>query len=175
MWRGIFEPECVAFQGTLSGSIGDLPKTRYLFFFVSFSERRHSSASKPSLAVPPTSVFSFFPSLSKSKGGNASGSSRPASSGVLSASSLSSKLLKSPKEKLQLRGNTRPMHPIQQSRVPQARMWVWQRGPDAYLMQVELCTQSFEGRVAGHLGKGSPRGENSDTCYFFLFIISWAT
>ncbi|XP_045434927.1 ataxin-7 isoform X7 [Pipistrellus kuhlii] len=85
-------------------------------------ERRHSSASKPSLAVPPTSVFSFFPSLSKSKGSSASGSSRSASGGVLSASSLSSKLLKSPKEKLQLRGNTRPMHPIQQSRVPPARM-----------------------------------------------------
>ncbi|XP_070247024.1 ataxin-7 isoform X2 [Myotis yumanensis] len=90
--------------------------------FQSHYERRHSSASKPSLAVPPTSVFSFFPSLSKSKGGNASGSSRSASGGVLSASSLSSKLLKSPKEKLQLRGNTRPMHPIQQSRVPQARI-----------------------------------------------------
>ncbi|XP_014401613.1 PREDICTED: ataxin-7 isoform X2 [Myotis brandtii] len=90
--------------------------------FQSHYERRHSSASKPSLAVPPTSVFSFFPSLSKSKGGNASGSSRSASGSVLSASSLSSKLLKSPKEKLQLRGNTRPMHPVQQSRVPQARI-----------------------------------------------------
>ncbi|XP_045434923.1 ataxin-7 isoform X3 [Pipistrellus kuhlii] len=90
--------------------------------FQSHYERRHSSASKPSLAVPPTSVFSFFPSLSKSKGSSASGSSRSASGGVLSASSLSSKLLKSPKEKLQLRGNTRPMHPIQQSRVPPARM-----------------------------------------------------
>lgn len=87
----------------------------------SFSERRHSSSSKPSLAVPPTSVFSFFPSLSKSKGGSGSGSSRSSSGGVLSASSLSSKLLKSPKEKLQLRGN-RPMHPIQQNRVPHGRM-----------------------------------------------------
>ncbi|XP_070093376.1 ataxin-7 isoform X2 [Equus przewalskii] len=85
-------------------------------------ERRHSSSSKPSLTVPPTSVFSFFPSLSKSKGGSGSGSSRSSSGGVLSASSLSSKLLKSPKEKLQLRGNTRPMHPIQQSRVPHGRI-----------------------------------------------------
>ncbi|XP_004581646.2 ataxin-7 isoform X7 [Ochotona princeps] len=85
-------------------------------------ERRHSSSNKPSLAVPPTSVFSFFPSLSKSKGGSASGSSRSSSGGVLSASSSSSKLLKSPKEKLQLRGNTRPMHPMQQSRPPHGRI-----------------------------------------------------
>ncbi|XP_038283177.1 ataxin-7 isoform X2 [Canis lupus familiaris] len=90
--------------------------------FQSHYERRHSSSSKPSLAVPPTSVFSFFPSLSKSKGGSGSGSSRSSSGGVLSASSLSSKLLKSPKEKLQLRGNSRPMHPIQQSRVPHGRI-----------------------------------------------------
>uniref|UniRef100_A0A3Q2GVD6 Ataxin 7 n=1 Tax=Equus caballus TaxID=9796 RepID=A0A3Q2GVD6_HORSE len=90
--------------------------------FQSHYERRHSSSSKPSLTVPPTSVFSFFPSLSKSKGGSGSGSSRSSSGGVLSASSLSSKLLKSPKEKLQLRGNTRPMHPIQQSRVPHGRI-----------------------------------------------------
>lgn len=91
--------------------------------FQSHYERRHSSSNKPSLAVPPTSVFSFFPSLSKNKGGSASGSNRSSSSGgVLSASSSSSKLLKSPKEKLQLRGNTRPMHPIQQSRVPHGRM-----------------------------------------------------
>ncbi|XP_002713334.3 ataxin-7 isoform X1 [Oryctolagus cuniculus] len=91
--------------------------------FQSHYERRHSSSNKPSLAIPPTSVFSFFPSLSKNKGGSASGSNRSSSSGgVLSASSSSSKLLKSPKEKLQLRGNTRPMHPIQQSRVPHGRI-----------------------------------------------------
>ncbi|XP_057560714.1 ataxin-7 isoform X2 [Hippopotamus amphibius kiboko] len=89
--------------------------------FQSHHERRHSSSSQPSLAVPPTSVFSFFPSLSKSKGGSGSGSSRSSSGGVLSSSSLSSKLSKSPKEKLQLRGN-RPMHPIQQNRVPHARI-----------------------------------------------------
>ncbi|XP_074169334.1 ataxin-7 isoform X3 [Rhinolophus sinicus] len=90
--------------------------------FQSHYERRHSSSSKPSLAVPPTSVFSFFPSLSKSKGGSGSGGSRSSSGGVLSTSSLSSKLLKSPKEKLQLRGNSRPMHPVQQSRVPHSRI-----------------------------------------------------
>ncbi|XP_006862167.1 PREDICTED: ataxin-7 isoform X2 [Chrysochloris asiatica] len=81
-------------------------------------ERRHSSPSKTSLAVPPTSLFSCFPSLSKSKGASASGSSRCSGGGVVSASSASSKLLKSPKEKQQLRGNARPVHPIQQSRVP---------------------------------------------------------
>lgn len=122
------------FQGTLPGFHWRLAWNRVFFFFFfsspflfSFSERRHSSSSKPSLAVPPSSVFSFFPSLSKSKGGSGSGSSRSSSGGVLSTSSLSSKLLKSPKEKFQLRGNTRPMHPIQQSRVPHGRMWVWPR------------------------------------------------
>ncbi|XP_072797702.1 ataxin-7 isoform X1 [Vicugna pacos] len=89
--------------------------------FQSHYERRHSSSSKPPLAVPPTSVFSFFPSLSRSKGGSGSGGSRPSSGGVVGTSSFSSKLLKSPKEKLQLRGN-RPMHPIQQNRVPHGRI-----------------------------------------------------
>ncbi|EHB15589.1 Ataxin-7 [Heterocephalus glaber] len=84
-------------------------------------ERRHGS-SKPSLAVPPTSVFPFFPSLSKSRGASTSGSSRPSGGGLLSASSSSSRLLKSPKEKPQLRGNTRPMHPFQQSRGPHSRI-----------------------------------------------------
>ncbi|XP_012590617.1 PREDICTED: ataxin-7 [Condylura cristata] len=90
--------------------------------FQSHYERRHSSSSKPSLVVPPASVFSFFPSLSKSKGGSGSGSSRSSSGGVLSASSLSSKLLKSPKEKLQLRGNNRPMHHLHQNRVSHSRI-----------------------------------------------------
>ncbi|KAK2509126.1 hypothetical protein MC885_006444 [Smutsia gigantea] len=94
----------------------------FSFPLFSFSERRHSSSSKPSLAVPPTSVFSFFPSLSKSKGGSGSGSNRSSSGGVLSTSSLSSKLLKSPKEKLQLRGNPRPMQSFQPSRVPHGRI-----------------------------------------------------
>uniref|UniRef100_A0A8C2ULX2 Ataxin 7 n=1 Tax=Chinchilla lanigera TaxID=34839 RepID=A0A8C2ULX2_CHILA len=90
--------------------------------FQSHYERRHSSSNKPSLAVPPTSVFPFFPSLSKSKGGSASGSSRSSIGGAVSASSSSSRSLKSPKEKPQLRGNTRPMHPIQQSRGPHSRI-----------------------------------------------------
>ncbi|XP_045146059.1 ataxin-7, partial [Echinops telfairi] len=85
--------------------------------FQSHYERRHSSPSKPSLAGPPTSVFSLFPSLSKSKGGSASGSSRSSSAGLLSTSAASSKLSKSPKEKQQLRGDTRSIQIIQQSKV----------------------------------------------------------
>ncbi|XP_076400601.1 ataxin-7 isoform X2 [Peromyscus maniculatus bairdii] len=90
--------------------------------FQSHYERRHSSSSKPSLTVPHTSVFSLFPSLSKSKGSSASGNSRSSSGGVLCTSSSSSKLLKLPKEKLQLRGNIRPMHPMQQTKVPHGRV-----------------------------------------------------
>ncbi|KAM5279965.1 ataxin-7 [Ctenodactylus gundi] len=90
--------------------------------FQSHYERRHSSSGKPSLAVPPTSVFPFFPSLSKSKVGSASGNNRSSSGGALSTSSSSSKLLKSPKEKLQIRGSIRPMLPIQQSRVSHGRI-----------------------------------------------------
>lgn len=89
--------------------------------FQSHYERRHSSSSKPALAVPHTSVFSLLPSLSKSKGSGAGGSSRPPSGGVLCASS-SSKLLRLPKEKLPLRGNMKPMHPVQQIKVPHGRV-----------------------------------------------------
>lgn len=94
-----------------------------MFFLSLFSvsERRHSSSSKPPLAVPRTSVFSLFPSLSKSKAGGAGGSSRPPGGGVLCASS-SSKLLRLPKEKLQLRANMKPMHPMQQTKVPHGRV-----------------------------------------------------
>lgn len=89
--------------------------------FQSHCERRHSSSSKPPLAVPHTSVFSLFPSLSKSKAGGAGGSSRPPGGGVLCASS-SSKLLRLPKEKLPLRANMKPMHPMQQTKVPHGRV-----------------------------------------------------
>ncbi|CAO2637741.1 Atxn7, partial [Lemmus lemmus] len=90
--------------------------------FQSHYERRHSSSSKPSLAAPYTSVFSLLPSLSKSKGGSASGSSRASSGGVLCTSSSSPKLLKLPKEKLPLRGNIRPVHPMQQAKVLHGRV-----------------------------------------------------
>ncbi|XP_037759546.1 ataxin-7 isoform X2 [Chelonia mydas] len=80
-------------------------------------ERRHSSSSKPPLTPPSSSVFSLFSSLSsKSKGSSGSGSNR-SSSGGTSASSSNSKLLKSPKDKLQISGNNRLMHPVH-SKVP---------------------------------------------------------
>ncbi|XP_023560781.1 ataxin-7 isoform X2 [Octodon degus] len=90
--------------------------------FQSHYERRHTASSTPSLAVPPAAAFPFFPSLSKSKGGGASGGSRSSGTGVVSTPSSSSRLLKSPKEKPQLRGNTRPMHPVQQGRGPHSRI-----------------------------------------------------
>ncbi|XP_043375511.1 ataxin-7 isoform X2 [Dermochelys coriacea] len=80
-------------------------------------ERRHSSSSKPPLTPPSSSVFSLFSSFSsKSKGSSGSGSNR-SSSGGTSASSSNSKLLKSPKDKLQISGNNRLMHPVH-SKVP---------------------------------------------------------
>ncbi|XP_075844720.1 ataxin-7 isoform X3 [Microtus pennsylvanicus] len=90
--------------------------------FQSHYERRHSSSSKPSLAAPHTSVFSLLPSLSKSKGGSASGSGRSSSGGVLCASSSSPRLIKLPKEKLPPRGNIRPVHPMQQAKVLHSRV-----------------------------------------------------
>lgn len=98
---------------------GGLPETYPL---LSVSERRHSSSSKPSLAAPHTSVFSLLPSLSKSKGGCASGSGRSSSGGVLCTSSSSPRLLKLPKEKLPPRGNIRPVHPMQQAKVLHGRV-----------------------------------------------------
>jgi hypothetical protein len=66
-------------------------------------------------------------------------------------------LLKSPKEKLQLRGNTRPMHPIQQSRVPPSRVWVWPQGFIKFtcwkwtmLMSAESVRELYE---RAHLGQ----------------------
>ncbi|XP_031977261.1 ataxin-7 isoform X2 [Corvus moneduloides] len=81
-------------------------------------ERRHSSSSKPPLTPPASSVFSLISSFpSKNKGSSGSGSNR-SSSGGTSASSSNSKLLKSPKDKLQISGNNRLMHSVQHSKVP---------------------------------------------------------
>ncbi|XP_030314079.1 ataxin-7 isoform X2 [Calypte anna] len=81
-------------------------------------ERRHSSSSKPPLTPPSSSVFSLISSFpSKNKGSSGSGSNR-SSSGGTSASSSNSKLLKAPKDKLQISGNNRLMHPVQHSKVP---------------------------------------------------------
>ncbi|XP_020833974.1 ataxin-7 isoform X2 [Phascolarctos cinereus] len=88
--------------------------------FQSHYERRHSSSNKPPLTAPPSSMYSFFSSLSKSKGNSSSagGNSRSCGGGVISAPSSNSKLLKSPKDKPQLSGNSRPMHAVQHSRIP---------------------------------------------------------
>ncbi|XP_027496450.1 ataxin-7 isoform X2 [Pipra filicauda] len=81
-------------------------------------ERRHSSSSKPPLTPPSSSVFSLISSFpSKNKGSSGSGSNR-SSSGGTSAPSSNSKLLKSPKDKLQISGNNRLMHSVQHSKVP---------------------------------------------------------
>ncbi|XP_048172178.1 ataxin-7 isoform X2 [Corvus hawaiiensis] len=81
-------------------------------------ERRHSSSSKPPLTPPASSVFPLISSFpSKNKGSSGSGSNR-SSSGGTSASSSNSKLLKSPKDKLQISGNNRLMHSVQHSKVP---------------------------------------------------------
>ncbi|XP_068884377.1 ataxin-7 isoform X3 [Aphelocoma coerulescens] len=86
--------------------------------FQSHYERRHSSSSKPPLTPPASSVFSLISSFpSKNKGSSGSGSNR-SSSGGTSASSSNSKLLKSPKDKLQISGNNRLMHSVQHSKVP---------------------------------------------------------
>ncbi|KAM9133129.1 ataxin-7 isoform 2-T2 [Pangshura tecta] len=85
-------------------------------------ERRHSSSSKPPLTPPSSSVFSLFSSLSsKSKGSSGNGSNR-SSSGGTSASSSNSKLVKSPKDKLQIGGNNRLLHPVQHSKVPHVKI-----------------------------------------------------
>uniref|UniRef100_A0A8D0H5S8 Ataxin 7 n=1 Tax=Sphenodon punctatus TaxID=8508 RepID=A0A8D0H5S8_SPHPU len=85
--------------------------------FQSHYERRHSSSSKQPLTPPSSSVFSLYSSLSsKSKGGSGGGSSR-SSSGGAGTSSSNSKLLKSPKDKLPISGNNRPMHSVQHSKV----------------------------------------------------------
>nr|XP_033782066.1 ataxin-7 isoform X2 [Geotrypetes seraphini] len=86
-------------------------------------ERRHSSSSKHPLTPPSVySLFSSLPSKSKGGGGGASsGSTRP-SCGSSSVSS-NSKLLKSPKEKLQISGNSRPMHFVQH-KVPHGKIMI---------------------------------------------------
>ncbi|XP_069499814.1 ataxin-7 [Ambystoma mexicanum] len=82
--------------------------------FQSHYERRHGSLSKPPLTLPSSTVYSLLSALpSKSKGSIGSGNKRPSSGS--SASSVS-KMLKSPKDKLQMSGN-KPMHPLQHSKL----------------------------------------------------------
>ncbi|XP_023801261.1 ataxin-7-like, partial [Cyanistes caeruleus] len=102
----------------MTGSIYKFFLYGSLKLLFTLSERRHSSSSKPPLTPPSSSVFSLISSFpSKNKGSSGSGSNR-SSSGGTSASSSNSKLLKSPKDKLQISGNNRLMHSVQHSKVP---------------------------------------------------------
>ncbi|MEE6501910.1 hypothetical protein FKM82_004355 [Ascaphus truei] len=88
--------------------------------FQSHYERRHGSSSKPPPTPPSSSAYSIFSSLpSKSK---ASGSSTRTSGG--NSASSNSKLMKSPKEKLQTSGNYRSMHPMQHSKKPHDKIMI---------------------------------------------------
>ncbi|XP_073207089.1 ataxin-7 isoform X3 [Lepidochelys kempii] len=120
--------------------------------FQSHYERRHSSSSKPPLTPPSSSVFSLFSSLSsKSKGSSGSGSNR-SSSGGTSASSSNSKLLKSPKDKLQISGNNRLMHPVH-SKVPHDKIWSFPLFPTNYSMTPSVKVEKIHPKIDGALLK----------------------
>uniref|UniRef100_A0A8C9FEN4 Ataxin 7 n=1 Tax=Pavo cristatus TaxID=9049 RepID=A0A8C9FEN4_PAVCR len=114
--------------------------------FQSHYERRHSSSSKPPLTPPSSSVFSLISSFpSKNKGSGGSGSNRSSSGGPSASSSSSSRLLKSPKDKLQISGNNRLMHPVQHSKVPHDKI---EFDPDIYCGVIDVetkkpCTRSL--------------------------------
>ncbi|XP_040215105.1 ataxin-7 isoform X1 [Rana temporaria] len=88
--------------------------------FQSHYERRHGSSSKAPLTPPSSSVYSLY-STPSTKNKVAGSSTRTSSSASGSASS-NSKLIKSPKEKLQIGGNNRSMHPTQHSKAPQDKI-----------------------------------------------------
>ncbi|XP_068109894.1 ataxin-7 isoform X2 [Hyperolius riggenbachi] len=88
--------------------------------FQSHYERRHGSSSKPPLTPPSSSVYPLYSTpSSKSKAG---GSSTRTSSSASGSASSNSKLIKSPKEKLQIGGNNRSMHPTQHIKAPQDKI-----------------------------------------------------
>ncbi|PIO31426.1 hypothetical protein AB205_0092700, partial [Aquarana catesbeiana] len=78
--------------------------------------RRHGSSSKAPLTPPSSSVYSLY-STPSTKNKVAGSSTRTSSS-----ASSNSKLIKSPKEKLQIGGNNRSMHPTQYSKAPQDKI-----------------------------------------------------
>lgn len=84
--------------------------------FQSHYERRHGSSSKAPLTPPSSSVYSLY-STPSTKNKVAGSSTRTSSS-----ASSNSKLIKSPKEKLQIGGNNRSMHPTQYSKAPQDKI-----------------------------------------------------
>ncbi|KAM4721713.1 LOW QUALITY PROTEIN: ataxin-7 [Rhinophrynus dorsalis] len=93
--------------------------------FQSHYERRHSSSSKTPLTPPSLSAYPLYSTLpAKPKaggGGNSGGSSSTRTSGGSSASS-SSKLMKSPKDRPQIGGASKSMHPVQHNKVPQEKI-----------------------------------------------------
>ncbi|KAG8435866.1 hypothetical protein GDO86_007091 [Hymenochirus boettgeri] len=88
--------------------------------FQSHYERRHGSVSKTPITPPSTSAFPLYSTVSsKTKPSGGGCSSTRTSTG--SSASSNSKLMKSPKEKLQLGGSNRSIHPVQHSKAPQEK------------------------------------------------------
>ncbi|XP_078270015.1 ataxin-7 [Rhinoraja longicauda] len=81
--------------------------------FQAHFERRHSTSSKPPV-TPPTSAYSYSSALSKSRGGSDCGSSR---SSVGTCPSSSSKIQKSPKDKLHISSMNRPFYMVHHGRM----------------------------------------------------------
>ncbi|XP_041445209.1 ataxin 7 L homeolog isoform X3 [Xenopus laevis] len=83
-------------------------------------ERRHSSINKTPVTPPSSSMNSLYSTVSsktKPSGGGCSITRPPARS----SASSNSKLMKSPKDKLQIGGSNRSMHPVQHSKAPQEK------------------------------------------------------
>ncbi|OCT85968.1 hypothetical protein XELAEV_18024138mg [Xenopus laevis] len=88
--------------------------------FQSHYERRHSSINKTPVTPPSSSMNSLYSTVSsktKPSGGGCSITRPPARS----SASSNSKLMKSPKDKLQIGGSNRSMHPVQHSKAPQEK------------------------------------------------------
>ncbi|XP_056380502.1 ataxin-7 isoform X4 [Hyla sarda] len=81
--------------------------------FQSHYERRHGSSSKAPLTPPSSSVYSLHSSSLPSTKSKAGGGSTRTSSSASGSASSNSKLIKSPKEKLQIGGSNRSMHSVQ--------------------------------------------------------------
>ncbi|CAH2312987.1 ataxin-7 isoform X1 [Pelobates cultripes] len=90
--------------------------------FQSHYERRHGSSSKQPLTPPSTSMCSIYSTVAKSKTGSGGSTTTSTRASGGSSASSNSKLMKSPKEKLQIGGNNRSMHPMQQNKVAQDKI-----------------------------------------------------
>ncbi|XP_067854943.1 ataxin-7 isoform X2 [Heptranchias perlo] len=83
--------------------------------FQAHYERRHSTSSKPPVTPPSSSAYPYPSTLSKNRSGSDCGNSR--SSGGNGASS-SSKIQKSPKDKLHISGMNRPLYLVHHGKMP---------------------------------------------------------